>query len=73
MLLEMNDLNLMIRFRLTGQDEFQMKGASRMKMDGRGGLILYDAQSGKAERIEIGQLQSFILQPANCSTSARPN
>ena len=38
-----------------------MKGAARIKVDGRGGLLLYDAQGGSVETIELGALQSLCL------------
>lgn len=73
----MHDLNLVLKFRLAGENQFQIKAASRIKVDGRGGLMFYDVQSGKAQRIEVGQLQSFSLQcvtpPARSTASPRPN
>jgi len=73
----MHDLNLVLRFRLAGENQLQIKGASRIKVDGRGGLMFYDVKSGKAERIEVGQLQSFSLQSVNPTArntvSPRPN
>ena len=67
----MDRLNLVLKFRLAGDDHFQIKGAARMKVDGRGGLTFYDVQSGSTERIELRQLQSFTLhsmdQSAGCA------
>ncbi len=67
----MDRLNLVLTFRLNGDDHVQIKGAARIKVDGRGGLTFYDVQSGSMERIELGQLQSLTLhsmdQPASCA------
>ncbi len=58
----MNHLNLVMKFRLANHDQCQVKGATRIKLDGRGGLTLYDVQSGHHEKIEIRQLRSFSLR-----------
>ncbi len=58
----MDQLNLVLKFRLTGHDQYQVKGAARMKVDGRGSLSFYDAQSGNMEKIDLRQLQSFTLR-----------
>ena len=58
----MDQLNLVLKFRLTGHDQCQVKGAARMKVDGRGSLSFYDVQSGSMERIDLRQLQSLTLR-----------
>jgi hypothetical protein len=51
-----------------------VKSASRIKVDGRGGLLLYDAQGGGVETIQLGALESFCLQqvPYACAEAAAP-
>ena len=39
-----------------------MKGAARIKVDGRGGLLLYDTQGEGVETIALGALKSLCLQ-----------
>jgi hypothetical protein len=51
-----------LKFRLTGHDQHQVKVAARMKVDGRGALTFYNVQSGSTEKIDLGQLQSFTLR-----------
>jgi hypothetical protein len=58
----MNDLNLVLKFRLAGEESIQIKGAARIEVDGHGGLSFYDVQSGSVERIELSQIQSFSLR-----------
>lgn len=65
----MHPLNLVLTYRLAGDDHIQIRGASRIKVDGRGGLMYYDVQSGTTERIEVGQLQSFRLVPVDAACS----
>jgi hypothetical protein len=57
----MNRLNLVLKFRLAGHDQYQIKGASRIKVDGRGGLTFYDVQSGSNERLDLQQLRHLSL------------
>ena len=70
----MDNLNLVVKFMLAGDGLLQVKGATRIKVDGRGGLLLYDAQGGGVETIELGALQSLHLQGVrrSCATSVMP-
>jgi hypothetical protein len=52
----MDNLNLVVKFMLAADGLLQVKGASRIKVDGRGGLLLYDAQGGSVETIQLGEL-----------------
>ena len=58
----MDDLNLVVKFVLAGDGGLQVKGASRIKVDGRGGLLVYDTQGEGVETIALGSLKSFCLQ-----------
>ena len=58
----MDDLNLVVKFVVAGDGELQVKGASRIKVDGRGGLVLYDTGGESVETIALGRLKSFCLQ-----------
>jgi len=70
----MDNLNLVVKFMMAGDGLLQVKGATRIKVDGRGGLLLYDAQGGGVETIELGALQSLCLQQVRrtCAPSALP-
>jgi hypothetical protein len=69
---KMDNLNLVVKFMVAGDSRLQVKSASRIKVDGRGGLLLYDAQGGGVETIELGALKSFCLQqvPYACAGQA---
>lgn len=58
----MDNLNLVVKFMLAGDGRLHVKGAARIRVDGRGGLLLYDAQGDVVETIELGALESFRLQ-----------
>ena len=70
----MDNLNLVVKFMVAGDSRLQVKSASRIKVDGRGGLLLYDAQGGGVETIQLGALESFCLQqvPYDCAEAAAP-
>ncbi len=63
----MKDLNLVLMFRLSGEGQLRVKGASRIKLDGRGGLMVYDSENGAAETYDLESMQSFSIQPMNAS------
>ena len=59
----MNNLNnLLLQFEVAGDNQLHVKGATRIKVDGRGGLVLYDGRTGAAETIDLSQLQSFRIR-----------
>jgi hypothetical protein len=67
----MDNLNLVVKFTVAGDSRLQVKSASRIKVDGRGGLLLYDAQGGGVETIELGALKSFGLQQVSYACAGR--
>ena len=70
----MDNLNLVVKFKQAGDGHLQVKGASRIKVDGRGGLLVYDSQGEGCETIELGSLTSFCLQQVRraCVEAAAP-
>jgi hypothetical protein len=58
----MNDSNLVVKFMLAGDRRLHVKRAARIKVDGRGGMLLFDACGEAVESIELGALESFDLQ-----------
>jgi hypothetical protein len=63
----MKDLNLVLMFRLSGDGQMRVKGVSRIKLDGRGGLMVYDSENGAAETYDLQKMQSFSIQPLNAN------
>jgi hypothetical protein len=59
----MNHINLVLKFRLAGDGELQIKGVARIKIDGRGGLIFYEVPTGEIQTIEVGKLDSLSVLP----------
>jgi hypothetical protein len=68
----MNDLNLVVKFILAGDRRLHVKRAARIKVDGRGGLLLFDARGAAVESIDLGALESFDLERVVCRVSAEP-
>jgi hypothetical protein len=57
----MNKANLVVTFQLAGQAGQRVKTASRIKIDGRGALVLY-GRNGATEEVSLGQLQNFQIR-----------
>jgi hypothetical protein len=57
----MNNLKLMVKFQLAGSGDVQIKCASRMKIDGGGAVLLFDAND-RVERLDMGVMESFSVQ-----------
>ena len=62
----MEKLNLVVKFSLSSDRRLHVKAATRIKVDGRGGLMLYDAEDGSLETIDLQELQAFSIQPIAC-------
>jgi hypothetical protein len=58
----MKNLTLLLKFKLAGDSRLHVKHATRIKIDGRGGLLLYDVRTGMAKTLDLSQLRSFIIQ-----------
>ena len=66
----MNDLNLVLKFKAAGDTQFQFRGAARITVDGRGGLMVYDPTNHTPERIDTANLQELCIHSlARCKSS----
>ena len=63
----MKDQSLVLMFHLSGEGHMRVKGASRIKLDGRGGLVVY-SENGTAETYALQNMQSFSIQPLNSAS-----
>jgi hypothetical protein len=57
----MTSPNLVVTFTLAGDSRVHVRGAARIKVDGRGGLTLIDTDCGN-ESVTLGCLQSLTIQ-----------
>lgn len=64
----MKNMNLVVTFRLSTDGQMRVKGASRIKLDGRGSLMLYDPENGAAETIDLRSVQSLSIQPLKAAS-----
>jgi hypothetical protein len=69
----MHDFNLLLKFRLAGDDQFQIKEAARIEVGGCGGLTVYNGQNGSGEKISIDQLESFSLLSVGVASGTAPS
>ena len=56
----MENPNLLVRFMVHGA-EAQVRAAARISVDGLGGLLVYDAETGEPERLCLADLDSLSI------------
>ena len=54
-------LNLVLNFKLAGDSDWQIRPASRIRIDGRGSLKFYPAESTQAEMIDLARVRSLSI------------
>jgi hypothetical protein len=57
----MNNFNLLLTYTLDHDAHVHVRGASRIQVDGRGGLLIYDPETGMAERLSIAEMNSIRI------------
>lgn len=57
----MDHRKLMLAFKVRGQSGTQVVGLARIRVDGRGALLLYDTNSAAPATIPIETLQSLSI------------
>lgn len=57
----MENRNLVLELKLRGDNDVRIIGATRLLVDGRGKLVLYD-QQGTPSNIRLGELQSLAIR-----------
>ena len=66
----MNDLNLVLKFKAAGDTQSQFRGAARITVDGRGGIVVYDPTNHTPERIATANVQDLCIYSfARCQSS----
>jgi hypothetical protein len=63
----MDNLNLILKFKLAGDAHLHVKSAARIGVDSHGGLMLYGTQSGPVETIDLRTLRSLSIQQVSPS------
>jgi hypothetical protein len=68
--------NLLLKFKLKGESEFNIEQASRIKIDGRGYLLVYEDAAVTPKWIFLDGIRAFSIeslpQVAQVSDSLRP-
>jgi hypothetical protein len=68
----MNHLNLLVKFTVAGDSRVHIKGARGIKLDGKGGLTLYNAESGEPENVCLGLVQNLSIHALPWLTAYTP-
>ena len=58
----MENVNLVLKFKLTGDADCRIRAAARIKVDDQGGLTMYDAGGRQSETIDLATLQSILIR-----------
>jgi hypothetical protein len=61
----MDNRSLVVELKLRGDSNLRVIGATRMHVDGRGSLLLYDSQGAAHANICLGEVQSFAIRRAS--------
>jgi len=61
----MDKTNLILKFKRYGEQEAHVVGATRIRIDGRGGVILYSPNSRIPEWISLSGVETVAVQPVN--------
>jgi len=69
-MMQTETVNLVVSLKLAGEMGYHFCGATRIKVDGHGGLTVYSAENGPAEKFQISDVQSFAIQPVSCAGKA---
>lgn len=57
----MNHLNLVLKFQFAGKEEHEIRGISRISIDGGGSVTFYDVQNECTEVLDLGRVRSLSL------------
>jgi len=68
----MEKRKLVMELKLRGDTDLRVIAATRIKVDGRGRLLLYDRQSTAPANIWLRELQSFAIRRVSHTPSASP-
>lgn len=58
----MANLNILLKYKLAGNAELQVKSGARIQIDGQGALIIYDSGNAAPEEIQIAQLNALCIR-----------
>jgi hypothetical protein len=58
----MENRTLVLELKLQGDTDLRVIGATRIQVDGRGNLLLYDRQGAAPANIWLGELQSLAIR-----------
>jgi hypothetical protein len=53
--------NLLLKYKIEGDNRVHIRGAARIKVDGCGALMLYATVGGTAESVSLGSIQSLSI------------
>jgi len=67
----MENPNLLLRFTRAHGAEIQVRAASRIRVDGLGGLLVYEDENAEPERLCLAELEYLSIDRATTSSARR--
>jgi len=68
----MKDLTLILKFQLAQDAELQVRGATRITIDGSGDLLVHSDGGVPEERISLSSVHSLGIQAMHASPASAP-
>jgi hypothetical protein len=68
----MKNLNLILKVQLSKSHETQVKGVSRVTIDGLGYMLVQNAENGLCERVKVSDVHSLGIVPIHISSAPVP-
>lgn len=65
-----NDPQFFVRFQLSGNADTRVESVTRMKVDGRGGIQLYDRENRAIAALPIAELERFSIHAVHQTYAA---
>ena len=63
---------LVLTFRLSGEPDVQVRYATRISIDGQGGVLVYSGNGSSAERLPLDRLENFRVLPVSPPLTVDP-
>lgn len=53
---------LILKLKLAGEPQYRLRAVTRLKLDGRGRILYWDAETGEIAAVDVAELESVSIQ-----------
>ena len=57
-----NGVNLVVRLKCVDDPRWKAHGVTRLRLDGHGRMILWDAETGETTTIELASVEALVIE-----------